>query len=255
MLKEPIDITTTATVRPEILDSTLYSFCNGFLNCKTDTYRLIINIDPVGDSDHSPEDVLEIAYRYFDNVVYRIPETPNFASAFRWTWAQTRANYVFHLEDDWELLRDVELSEMFKLFFIVEDLAILRLPYTDAEATRAKQWNKWYDWNGMYMACPQDIVGGLAFSGHPSLIRGDWVRQVVRLLHDNGCPEKQIKHHNPHMNNIIQRYQYGVFQRPHEKKAIRDIGRWWRTEHKFEKVGAYGFTNWRTINEEQRNAP
>lgn len=244
---EKIDVTTTATVRPEILDSTLYSFCNGFLKCNTDRCRLIINIDPVGDTNHTPTDVLEIARLYFKNVVYNIPKESNFANAFIWTWKQVTAPFIFHLEDDWELMRDVDLEEMLSLFAKYEDLAILRLPFTDAEATRAKQWNKWFPYNGEYMACPPEMVGGLAFSGHPSLIKRDWLKRILPLLHGRGCPEKQIKHHNARINDILQRYRYGVFQRPQEKKAIRDIGRFWRVDHNFQKVGAYGFTNWRTI--------
>ncbi len=243
---EEIDITCTATVRPDILDRTLYSFCNGFINRKADKYRFIMNVDPIGDTAYTQIDVVNVAKSYFDNVVINAPNKSNFARAFIWTWTQTRAPWVIHLEDDWQLLRDVEIDEMFWLFGEYEKLAILRLPFTDAEQERAKQWNKWFPFNGHFMECPREMIGGLAYSGHPSLIRGDWLRQVLPLLHVDGCPEKQIKHHNPLMNMILMQWRYGVFQRPHEKKAIIDIGREWRIKNNFEKVGAYGFTNWRT---------
>jgi hypothetical protein len=245
-MPENFDITMTATVRPDILQQTLHTFVAGLFK-NTSNFRLIINIDPVGDNDYSPQDVLQVAQKYFQNVKYNIPDEPDFAKAFIWTWKQTTTRYVFHLEDDWALLRPVFWATLIRLMDHLADVAILRLPFTDAEEDRAKQWDKWYPWNGYFFECPLEIRGGLAYSGHPSIIRHTWLRQILPLLNDKGCPEKQIKHHNPLVNNILLRWRYGVFQRQGEKRAILDIGRKWRTDHGYAKDGAYGFKNWKKI--------
>lgn len=240
------DITMTATIRPDILNKTLHYFVSNLFK-DTSRFRLIINVDPVGDHKYSEWDVVNLAKEYFDNVVYNLPVKANFAKAFLWCWKQTTSPYVFHLEDDWALYRPVDFDAMMRLMDTMLDLAILRLPFTDAEAERAAQWNKWYPWNGLFFECPLEIRGGLAYSGHPSLIKHKWIRQILPYMNDKGCPEKQIKHHNPGISKILNLYRYGVYQRPNEKRAIVDIGREWRTEHKYAKDGAYGFTNWKKI--------
>ena len=45
-----IDITTSATIRPGLLHTTLSSFRDNLLNTNHD-YRLIINVDPAGEKD------------------------------------------------------------------------------------------------------------------------------------------------------------------------------------------------------------
>ena len=241
-----IDITTTATIRPYILRQTLESFDEYMLagvNC-----RHIINIDPIGDNSYTYWNVLGASSRYFKDICCNLPSHPNFAKAFIWCWRQVEADYFLHLEDDWLLLREIDLLEMIKVMTTIEDLAILRLPFTDAKEKEALQWNRYFPFNGLFMECPEELKGGIAYSGHPSLIKKKWLDEVLPLLTPGGCPEKQIKGHNPAMMDILSRWRYGVWQKPNEPKAIVDNGRVWREKFGFIKNGAYGFTNWKKEN-------
>ncbi len=79
-----IDITTSATIRPSLLNKTLSSFCSNMFIDAHD-YRLIINVDPIGDST-SADEVLDVARSHFNEVVYRKPDVPCFADAVIWCW-------------------------------------------------------------------------------------------------------------------------------------------------------------------------
>jgi hypothetical protein len=222
---------------------TLESFHVGMLagvNC-----RHIINVDLIGDNHYSAWDVVNISKKYFDYVEFTISASPHFAKAFITVWSQVNADYFLHLEDDWKLLKSIDLSEMIKTMELIPDLAILRLPFSDAKETEALQWNRYFPYNGSFMECPLELRGSIGYSGHPSLIKRAWLKQVLPLLNADGCPEKQIKGHNPVMLKVLEQWRYGVWQKPLEQKAIVDIGRVWREEFGFIKNGAYGFTNWK----------
>ena len=62
-----IDITMTAVRRPKVIDKTLKSFTKHIFKNQKD-YRLIINIDPVGEG-HSNNKVIDVCEKYFENLV------------------------------------------------------------------------------------------------------------------------------------------------------------------------------------------
>jgi len=105
-----IDITMTTTLRPGIIDRTLKTFCENLFT-KPDDYRLIFNIDLVGENI-DPMEVVKVCNSYFSNIKYKISKEPHFGKAFKWCWEQTRTEYVFHMNEDWELLLYVDINHM-----------------------------------------------------------------------------------------------------------------------------------------------
>jgi len=236
-----MDIAMTATLRPDILEKTLASF-KKYLLKEFEDHRLVINIDPIG--DHSTlKDMVKIVDSHFVHYEIICPKTPNFAKAFRSVWAYANTRYVLHLEDDWEMLRPVDLDSIIDIMEMDSNLALLRLPLWDC-ADLCKQWNRQFPWNGTYYQCPENMKFGLGFSGNPSIIRKQFIKEVWPLLHTKSCPEKQIKGSTPEMKKVLSKWEYGVFGGPGEKAAVKDIGRKWREENNFKKNGSYGFTTW-----------
>lgn len=253
-MKKRIDITTTATLRPEILSRTLQTFAKYLFNNTNIEYRLIINIDLVGHKDCSPLEVVKIARNYFSNVVYRIGETPSFPIAFKWVWDQVSidADYVFHLEDDWALLRFVSIQNMIDLLEKYPDLMILRLSAFTATEKTLKNWNRFYPWNGEFYECPENLIGGMAFAGHPSLIKANWVRHVRCDLNGVSNPEKQLKWRDKNIGPYLTKFMYGVFSEQNIGPTIADIGRRWMINNNWRKAGSKAcFKEWVKYNEVQ----
>src|SRR4030043_1164252 len=94
-----IDITMTATLRPQVISQTLESFCRNIFKDRN-SYRLIVNIDPVGEKVKTAK-VLEVCKQYFKNIVFNTPKFPSFPSAVVWCWSKVESDFSFHLEDDW----------------------------------------------------------------------------------------------------------------------------------------------------------
>lgn len=236
-----IDLTVTACIRPQIIRRTLSSFKRNLF--KDVPCRLILNVDQVGEYGTKYE-IYNIAQQFFKGIC-RITETPSFPEAFIWTWSQTKRDFVFHLEDDWELLRPVDIYAMFRIMEKYEDLAVLRLPYKSTGLQSAKNWKYFFPFNGDFFECPEELRQEVGFCGHPSLIRGEFVRRAVVHLDPKKNPEKQFHHGNPGLIAEVLRWRYGVYAGPNEPAAIRDIGRKWMVKEGFKKAGNKAFfTEW-----------
>jgi len=230
------DITVTATIRPDILNTTLNSFVNNLFEHTTDLH-LILNIDSVGDENYTVNDVINVAARYFKDITVFAPETPGFPAAVRRVWTAVRSDVFFHLEDDWLLLRKINFAEMQQVMRTEPNLALLRLPIFKIREDHSKNW-KWIfprSENNTFFECPEDIRQGMGFCGHPSLINKKFLDEVLPMLSDRVDPERLLKGKNPKALPIVRKWRQGVFSEPNQPPAIRDIGREWRKEKGYTK--------------------
>ena len=124
--KESIDVVVISTLRPKLLNLTLASFQKHFLN-QFGYYRIILNVDPVGEENTSQEAILELVKKYNENVIACTPKTGNFSQAVRWAWSQVESPYFLHLEDDWFLKKKVLKDDIFEQFVSDEKLTGIRL--------------------------------------------------------------------------------------------------------------------------------
>jgi len=112
-----IEFTTTATIRPEIHEKTYSSFHKNLKGINFHTSILYLNIDPMPvDKTDYIEDCIKVAEKYFGTVVPHIPSMPNYSNAYNWVWSQCKGDYIFNLEDDWELLKEININELLWYF-------------------------------------------------------------------------------------------------------------------------------------------
>lgn len=233
-----IDITITACLREEILEKTLSSFYFGML--KEHDCEVSINIDPVGSGN--VDNTFDVCARYFPNAVCRTPKEPNFSDAFKWVWkSRMGADYVLHLEDDWELLREVDVGHMVSILERYPNLALLRLPQFKADGDKMKNWNKFFPWNGTYFECPEELKMSVGFCGHPSLIKREFIDNTVDYIDTTTNPEKQFHRGPKEIMEEVAKWSYGVYGTPKSSNMIRDIGRKWMVENKWKKKGSKAF--------------
>jgi len=251
MLSRDIDVTMTACLRCAILEQTLGSFFKYLKGFKSLCPRLIINIDPVGPDNYT--DVLGVCRQYFDKIVSRVSDNCSFSYAFKWVWGQVEAPFVLHLEDDWVLTKNVSVTELLDTLEEEQDLMILRLAAFAAGPKYMKNWNKFFPYDGNIYRCPSDLKGGLAFCGHPSVIKKSFIEFMAPLLDPTRNPEKQIKHNAPKIGKILRpflnKYEYGVYSKPDNDPLVIDIGRQWMIANGYSKKGSKAFfTEWEKRN-------
>lgn len=235
-----IDIVTTSTLRPDILDRTYRSFCKKLFNNDRNC-RLIINIDPVGDKTVNPDEVLSVARRYFNDVVFNIPDSANFASAVIWCWSNVKNDYVFHLEDDWELLRNIDINDMIKVIDRYDSICSLRL-------SQGRIKGKFLDNNILGKG---DNLGFLLFdriSLNPTLIKKKFINEVIGEMVDYLNPESQLvpswanKKRQDVVISEIMGHWHHVQYNTVKGALVRDIGREWRVRRKIKRQPC--FINW-----------
>lgn len=106
-----MEFSTTAMSRPKLLNRTYGSFCKRLTGVDWGNSTLYLNVDPLP-AKTDPMEVVQIANKYFGSVIYRVPETANFTKAVQWCWSQVKGPHVFHLEDDWALLRKIPMVDI-----------------------------------------------------------------------------------------------------------------------------------------------
>lgn len=251
-------ITTTATLRPELLKVTFDSFVKNFFKDQVQTTTLLMNVDPVGhdgttiDRHRRSEQILRIVYGYgFKHYNINFATEPHFGRAFVWLMDKIKTEFFFHLEEDWELVFPMSLPDMVSLMNADQKLAHLRLSQFKSVGNTMKTWNKFMEWNGSYFQVPLNLKGGLGWAGHPSLNRTSFMQSCLQYIDPNRNPEKQLKARrfsNPKHLATILNSNFGIFHPLNSPASIVDIGRKWMVKNGWAKKGTKAFfTQWETV--------
>ena len=221
-----MDFTTTAMSRPMILERTLTSFSKNLQGIDLKNCRLFINIDPLPPNIKRKE-VIVVARKYFKEVHYNLPKVANFTAAVNWIWSNAKTEYIFHLEDDWELVRPVSVPLVLEYFEKNEHLLQVIL--------RAYRYR--------YRTC--------ALS--PSIIHKKMYSAIGGNLNTQVNPEAQLRGKKfgiemPTRNTGSKKAIF-VFPGKIRKIILRDIGRKWINKTRYKKGGGRKkarFLTWET---------
>lgn len=233
-----IEITMTATRRPEIVDVTLSSIRREMIS-DSDLSNVIlrINIDPIGSDKNMTFMVMKVCSVHFKKVITYRPIQPSFPKALIRLWGSVRTKYFFNIEDDWLFLRPIDLDHMISIMEDQSDIAILRLPFRPVTDEHSKNWKFFFPWNGTFFECKPGDKPEIGFCGHPSLIRSSFIKEVLPHINPHSDVEKQLKGRNEGFMRVLNRYRIGVYSERNMPEAIRDIGKKWRQERGYSKVG------------------
>lgn len=216
--KNNVCFTTTATIRPELLDMTYSSFANKLHGIDFNSTTLYINVDPLPSSNiHRIDEVMDVANHYFGKVVSNFPEKANFPAALKWLWERADKQYVFHLEDDWVLEQDIDINEMIRM--IGSNAGINLTAYIGLK----------------------DVI-----CLSPGVFRGDWVNKVSKHISTDWCPEKQMRLSTSEQHRIPKDLIIPCLKYKRNAIVVKDIGRDWLKNNNMEKnaktIGK--FTTW-----------
>lgn len=231
-----IAVTVPATRRPEILKTTLNSFfTKGFSKSGSCRLRFFVNIDPVGPS--TSDEVEKEIKQYTDHILFFNPDEANFSEAVGRIWHAAVNHYVpdfvFHLEDDWELRNELNFDNLIRIFCKYPRLASLRLNAFISGDAFTKNWNLRIPWNGVFYEYP-DNLKQFCITGHPTLYRPQIVSAMLDGFDTKKNPEKQ---HYPRLKEFFDQYTWGVYGLPGTGPVVRDIGRSWMVKNGYRKKG------------------
>jgi hypothetical protein len=220
-----LDITTTATVRPDLFYQTLKSFTKNLFTNKKE-YRLILNIDPIGE-DEDPMEMVKVGKKFFNDVVYNIPDKPNFAQACKWCWQNADSEYIFHLEDDWELERRILIGN---LCFIMQkniNMMSLRMPKSTLAKLDKKDVRKGFIHHHKLLL-------------NPTLFRGDFIRDIASKMNIVDNPEKQLRK----VFKLTKDEVAGIYCGLGKGVYLKHNGRRWQRASNYKKIKGSNFITW-----------
>ena len=249
-----IDLTMTCTHRPEILERTLTSFRDNLFggDYMKEGIQLYANVDQVGSDEDMYWEVLEVLQGFFSKLVVNRSRRAHFPTAFNWCWlmvSKSDSQFVFNLEEDWELLRKYDFQEMVQIMIDNPDIAHLRFSIFKSAEMTCKNWKYFFKWNGYMFECPEIQIGAVGWCGHPSLNNAKFVRSVFPHFDVEKNIEKQIKGHHPEIGHILMNWKFGCYTEQSSLPNIRDIGRQWMVDHGYQKKGKNKewFTEWEEV--------
>jgi len=199
---ESFDVVVISTLRTELLNLTLASFKKHFLN-QFGNYRIILNVDPVGEENCSQGSILKLVKRYSDDVIACTPKTGNFSQAVFWAWSQVESPYFLHLEDDWFLKKKVLKDDVFKQLELDGKLAGIRLNLSRNPSERPLSSN------------------GLSLN--PSIFRTSVIKSLLKEFDIAKDPEKQFRN-----NESLKMQNFVYYGKPNENSYVVDTGKKWR---------------------------
>jgi hypothetical protein len=242
-MKDKIDITMTAVLRPKIFAETLQLIKQRVCKDEIDRFRLILNVDPIGENVN-PKDMIKIAKKNFDNVLFNIPKEPSFPKAVKWVWSQSTAPYVFHWEDDVNILHDIDIDKMIEILKKYKDVSSLRLfkmktPNKNTFNVFNCKWN--YHDDGLYIATHRTKQFGL----NPILIKQEFIKEAVERMVDNVNPEKQFRSSQKYMRPLIMKWKYAIYSYPGAPRMVDGRkGQRWKDRLKLDKPKGETFVKW-----------
>ena len=237
-----IDIAMTAVLRPKLLHGTLKTIVDRVVDHQ-DRFRLVINIDPIGQKVN-PQMVIDVCKEHFKNVIYNVADYPSFPRAVKWIWSQTTAPYVFHWEDDVDILFPIEVSDMIRILQKHDKLSSLRLykavtPKKKSFHTFGCKWD--YNEDGFYIARDWRRQFGL----NPVLVKRAFVKEAVGRMVEHVNPEKQFRVSQDYMKPLIQKWKYGLYTKPGKPRLVDGRkGQRWKNQMRLDKPKGVPFLEW-----------
>lgn len=250
-MNQRIDIAMTAVLRPVVVERTIASIVRQICGSDIDRFNLVINVDPVGE-DVPQSVIVDIAKKYFPNAICNTPKKASFPSAVRWVWNTVSTPYVFHTEDDFEIVKHLDINHMTCILDRHPRIGSLRLcrgvdwdnPYDDMHGDKIKRGKcLWiYQEDGFFLS--PNWIGQFALN--PSLMRLEFMRGITPFFKEGIDPER-VTFFSPHVRKVLNKkevnqlskhlssWRVGMYAVP---LSLRDQGRPWRKIHHLGKSSA-----------------
>jgi GT2 family glycosyltransferase len=240
-----IELTIVAARRPALLARTLESFHERMFR-HFEWLRAIVNIDPMWGDEKQSDECAEIVRKYFPAATIFTPENAGFTAAVKRVWTATKADFIFHLEDDWFLKEDVTpaILDHFK------DPSTAQVSLVSKE----KNWDRAQRGDFHHVKRRSTLFGAIksplrkkvpAFTTSPAFIRGDFARQWASLMDEKLDPEKQAYMGiNPTLEDFVRPYRNYLYPGKLNEITIVDTGREWREAQNIDKKIIEGKSVW-----------
>jgi hypothetical protein len=216
-----MDVTMTATRRPDLVSITLASF-QKMLFDRLPVRTFYLNIDPIWGTVQQGQEVETLAQKYFQSVVVRRPERSSYGGAVKWLWQQPQTDWFLHLEDDWIMTNPISLRTLSK------------------QMASGPSQIKLANWSRL-TRLRKPVALGLC----PLFSSSQFSKLAAAKMNPDLDPDKQFRNHtNKSLEEAASGHYAVYFGGMFTPCSILDIGRDWRQDRKIEKQIVNGSSIW-----------
>jgi hypothetical protein len=155
------------------------------------------------------------------------------------------------VDDDWELLKEIEINHMISTHRKLENLANLRIPKMDIPKMTGEMEYKgqprgyvnMFKGNTKcdYVYHKRALIATKKFNQmtiNPTLFKGKFIKEVRQVLDIKKDPELQLKLRgkNPKVEAIINKWDIGIYANFDKTPSVKDLGRDWMKKMKITKA-------------------
>ena len=244
-VRPAIDVTVVAARRPALLEPTLKIFNERVFRHFT-IAGAYVNIDPIWGDDSDAQACVEIVQAHLPDATIFAPQKPSFCSAVKRVWSATKADFIFHLEDDWSVTEDIDASVLEPF----TDLSIAQVSLVSQQ----KNWARNRRGDFHYVKRHPRLFGVIklpyrkkmtAFTTSPAFTRGDFARHWASLMNEDLDPEKQgYMGVNRPLEKYFRPFRNFLYPGKVREITIIDTGREWRETRQIEKKTIEGKSVW-----------
>ena len=248
-----IDICMIGVVRPAMIKETIQSLVDNMLNDDHE-YRMIVNVDPVGERKYSQEDVLGVIaeFDYFHEITSRLPSKPSVVKAVNWVLNQAETDLVIFKEDDIKILEPLNLNGMIETLNCNPKISSL---HTDKWGTRLDhartldegmkikrcgfEWE--YKLNGPFQRFYLAKQWQRAYSFLPNLTRIEFIQGAKKYIMPRvgQSPTNIMKGKAGDIDGtlfkFLKSWGYAYWTQPDMPKQIEDLGKEWKQKRGWKK--------------------
>jgi hypothetical protein len=248
-----IDLLMIGVVRPAIIEETTISLIENVLNDNHE-YRMIANIDPVGERKHTQQDCVNVLKKYFDVVIANKPKEPSVVDAWKWVIEQSDTEFMWFKEDDIKILRKVDLDDMIRILQKNPKLSMLMTDKWGAVLSHKKTIDKntilrsamhfKYTGDNWYKAPNWYRAAGIT----STLVKRAFLKPAAKWMIQGNSPNNSIKgKRNDGIQPFIKKWNYGYYQQPGGEKHFIDLGKGWKRSQGFTKPIGGVWKTWKKV--------
>jgi hypothetical protein len=170
---------------------------------------------------------MEIIKRYFPDAVIMLTESPSNGLAIQKLWGggyfKSKSYYFLHFEDDWNSIRQVNLSVINRMLnkHTSTRQVVLRKEVKSMKKSLSRFNTRLIEFNDDDIKIP-------SFSTGPSFINKSFAVKISRLIKPQLHPEKQmVNMSNPELTSFLREYKCRKYIWVYRKEVILDLGIEW----------------------------
>jgi hypothetical protein len=228
-----------AALRPSVIQRTLESFRRNVRYSKK--FRIVAAVapPPIGEPGVS-QDIVKSLLSSFYPLKALTEGTESHSDCQIWIWKHCEGEFFLQWEDDWELLKPLDLDLMVEIMVRRKDLAYINFDRKEKSLFVYKSYVKSFERleRGLFSR-----VRGKSLGGPPAIVRNSYAARAADFMKSNEAPDRTSR--SKEVQDFLRSYMIGHYIGGDEKGGIvRDIGTVWRQSMGLRKTTKLGSVRW-----------